>query len=297
MADSVNKRNCVLGRLALIAMTIIWGSSFVVLKKTLDTVPTLYVLAFRFSGAAVLMLLLGIKDIKKLDKKYFLYGAILGVFLFSAYTLQTFGLSMTTPAKNAFLTTTYCVLVPFISWIIEKKRPSIFNFIAAAVCLAGVGLVSLQSSLRAETGDLLTLCCGIFFGLHIFYTSKFISGRSVAMITMIQFATAGVLAWAAALSTGPVPQNIGGEIVWGMVYLCVMCTAVCFVLQTYGQKHTPAVTVALIMTLEAVFGAAFSVLFYDEVLTGRLVAGFVLILAAVIMAETIKPGRFRKKQR
>ena len=287
MANRIDRKNCVLGRAALLAMTLIWGTSFVVLKETLNTVPTLYVLAYRFSGAAALMLLLGAKDVKKLDKNYLKYGAILGVFLFLAYTLQTFGLSLTTPAKNAFLTTTYCVLVPFIGWIIDKKRPDAFNFIAAAICLAGVGFVSLQKDLSADIGDLLTLCCGVFFGLHIVYTSKYIQGRSVAMITMVQFATAGVLAWIAALLTAPVPQNI--------VYLCVMCTAICFVLQTYGQKYTPPATVAVIMTLESVFGAAFSVALGYEVLSAKLVAGFVLIFLAVLMSETKFSFLKRKK--
>lgn len=294
MSNKIDNKNRVLGRAALLAMTLIWGTSFVVLKETLNTVPTLYVLAYRFSGAAVLMLLLGIKDIKKFDVKYLKYGAVLGVFLFLAYTLQTFGLSLTTPAKNAFLTTTYCVLVPFISWIIEKKRPDTFNFIAAAVCLAGVGFVSLSTSLSADVGDLLTLCCGVFFALHILATSKYIKGRSVALLTMVQFSVAGILAWIAALSTAPVPQNIGSGTLWSIVYLCVMCTAACFVLQTYGQKYTPPSTVAVIMTLESVFGAAFSVMFYGEVLTARLVIGFVLIFMAVFMSET-KLSFLRKK--
>ena len=73
---------------------------------------------------------------------------------------------------------------------------------------------------------------------------------------------------------------------WSIVYLCVMCTAACFVLQTYGQKYTPPSAVAVIMTLESVFGAAFSVVVYHEVLSARLVIGFVLIFLAVLMSET-----------
>ena len=296
MANNIDRKNCVLGRAALFAMTLIWGTSFVVLKEALNTVPTLYLLAFRFSGAAVLMLLLGIKDLKKLDLGYLKYGVLLGVFLFLAYTVQTFGMEYTTPAKNAFLTTTYCVLVPFIDWAIEKKRPDGYNFIAAVVCLAGVGFVSLQSDLSVNIGDLLTICCGVFFALHIIATGRHIKGRSVALLTMVQFATAGILAWGSALMTTPMPQNVSTETVWRIVYLCVMCTAVCFVLQTYGQKYTPPSTVAVIMTLESVFGAAFSVMLGYEVLTARLAAGFVLIFLAVLMSET-KFSFLRRKRR
>ncbi len=295
MSNAINRKNYFLGRLALIAMTLIWGTSFVVLKETLNTVPTLYMLAFRFSGAAVLMLILGFKDIKKLDLNYLKYGVALGVFLFLAYSLQTFGLSLTTPAKNAFLTTTYCVIVPFLNWIREKKRPDSFNFVATVVCLAGVSFVSLQANLSAEIGDLLTLFCGFFFALHITFTSKYIKDRSVAMLTMVQFATAGLLSWFSALATAPVPQNIETGTLWSIVYLCVMCTAICFCLQTYGQKYTPPTTVAVIMTMEAVFGAAFSVAFYGEVLTTRLVLGFVLIFFAVFMSETKFSFLRRKK--
>ncbi len=287
MAMDTNKKNAVLGRIALISMTLIWGTSFVVMKNALEVIPTLYVLAFRFSGAAILMLLIGLKDIKKLDKCYLIKGAVLGVFLFVAYAVQTYGLFYTTPGKNAFLTTTYCILVPFLYWAISKKRPDKYNVFAALICVVGVGFVSIQSSIdEVNIGDLLTLACGLFFALHIVATSKYVQGRSVALLTMVQFAVAGILAWIFALMTDPVPTNIGSDMIWRIVYLSVMCTAVCFVLQTYGQKFTPPSTVAVIMTLESVFGTIISVIFYHEVMNTRLIIGFILIFAAVLMSET-----------
>lgn len=295
MSMSREKKNCVLGRAALFAMTFIWGTSFVVLKNTIDVIPTLYVLAFRFSGAAVLMLLIGIKQIKKLDSSYLKGGVVMGLFLFMAYALQTFGLEQTTPGKNAFLTTTYCILVPFLYWIIAKKRPDKFNVIAAVICFAGVGFVSLEKDLSVNTGDLLTLSCGLFFGLHIIATGKFVEGRSVALLTMVQFAVAGVLAWIFAGVTAPFPANISMNEVWSLLYLCVMCTAVCYVLQTYGQRYTPPSATALIMTLESVFGVVISVALGVESLNFKLIVGFLLIFFAVVMSET--KFSFLKKSR
>ncbi|NLT64452.1 MAG: DMT family transporter [Clostridiales bacterium] len=283
----------------MLATTLIWGTSFVVLKNTLDAVPTLYILAFRFSGAAILILLFALKDLKKIDKDYILGGVILGAMLFVAYTLQTYGLYYTTPSKNAFLTTTYCVIVPFIYWIMTKKRPDIYNISAAMICLIGVGFVSLKNDYSIELGDFLTLCCGFFYALHIVMTTKYINGRSVALLTMIEFATAGLLAWIFALLTAPFPNDISTGNIWSIVYLCVMCTAACYMLQNFGQKYTPPSTVAVIMTLESVFGAVFSVILYDEVLTAKLIAGFILIFAAVFICETklsfIKRGSKTKK--
>lgn len=295
MTIESKKRYAVLGRAALLMTTLIWGTSFVVLKNTLESVPTLYILAFRFSGAAVLMLPLVLKEIKKLDKQYLINGIVLGTLLFAGYTVQTYGLYYTTPSKNAFLTSSYCVLVPFVAWFVEKKRPDKFNVLSALVCMVGVGFVSLKNDFSVNLGDILTICCGLFYASHIVLTCKYVKGRSVAMLSMLQFAAAGVLSWIFALISEPVPTNISAGNWWSIAYLCVMCTAVCFLLQTFGQKHTPSATVAIILTLESVFGAAFSVVFYHEVLTAKLLAGFALIFIAVIICET-KLSFLRKKR-
>lgn len=286
MALSKEKKDCIMGRTALFVTTLIWGTSFVVLKNTLDEIPTMYVLAYRFSGAAILMLLLGFKSLKKLDKRYLIGGAAAGVCLFVAYVLQTYGLSYTTPSKNAFLTTTYCILTPFLFWIFGKKRPDRYNVIAAFICVAGVGFVSLEGDLSINIGDLLTICCGLFYGLHIIVTDRFIKGRSAVLLSMVEFAVAGVLSWIFAGIFVPYPTEFSTQNIVSIAYLCIMCTGVCFALQTYGQKHTPPSSVAVIMTLESVFGAIISVIFYGEVLTVKLITGFVLIFIAVVISET-----------
>lgn len=294
MALNKQRKLALLGRTALILTALIWGTSFVVLKSTLDVIPTLYILAFRFSGAAALIALVFAKQLKTLDKRYFRDGLILGVLLFLAYTIQTYGLKYTTPSKNAFLTAAYCVLVPFVSWIVWKKRPDKFNFISAALCLVGVGFVSLKNDRSVEFGDLLTLCCSVFYAVHIILTGKYVKNRSVPLLTMLQFATAGGLAWIAALLTDPFPTQITTGNIWSLIYLCVMCSAVCFLMQTFGQKHTTPGAAAIILSLEAVFGAAFSVLLSGEGLSARLLIGFALIFAAVLISET--KLSFLKKQ-
>jgi drug/metabolite transporter (DMT)-like permease len=286
MALDRQKKLAVLGRTALMLTALIWGTSFVVLKNTLDAIPTLYVLAFRFSGAAVLIALVFIKQLKTLDKRYFRDGLILGVLLFLAYTIQTYGLYHTTPSKNAFLTAAYCVLVPFVTWIMWKKRPDKFHFISAALCLAGVGFVSLKNDSSIEFGDLLTLCSSVFYAVHIILTGKYVKNRSVPLLIIIQFATAGSLAWIAALLTDPFPTQISAGNIWSLVYLCVLCSAVCFLLQTFGQKHTAPAAAAIILSLESVFGAAFSVIISGEQLSAKLLLGFVLIFVAVLTSET-----------
>lgn len=284
-----------LGRLAILGTTLIWSTSFVILKNALDSVPTLYIMAFRFSGAAVIMLLAGLKDIKKLDRSYVKDGAVMGVYLFVAYLLQTYGLVYTTPGKNAFLTAVYCVIVPFLNWIISKNKPDKFNISAAIICLAGMGLVSLQDDLSVNVGDALTIVCGFFFAMHIVATDKYAAKRSIVLINLVQFTVVGGLSWLCALFMETPPTEVPSSAIAGIAYLCVMCTACCYFLQTFGQKHTPPSAVAVILTLEAVFGAIISIIFYGEELSLKITLGFILIFAAILTSETKLSFLRRKK--
>jgi drug/metabolite transporter (DMT)-like permease len=278
-----DKKN--IGRASLLLATLIWGISFVLMDFTLNSVPTLYILAVRFCGAAVIMLIIGAKQLKKINKSYLAGGALMGLFLLAAYAFQTYGLMYTTPGKNAFLTAIYCVIVPFLYWIL-KKRPNRYNISAAFICIIGVGLISLDGNLSIGLGDALTIICGFFYAVHIVITGKAVENRSPILLTMLQFAVAGILAAIGALIFEPLPTSIPMNTVWGLAFLTVMSTALCLFLQVYGQKHTPPSQASIIMAMEAVFGAAASIIFTGETMTLKLFFGFLLTFAAVITSET-----------
>ena len=279
-----NKAN--LGRTCLILTTLIWGSSFVILKSALDSITPLWVLAIRFSGAAILMLIACLPRLKKLDKRYVTGGCLMGLCLAAAYIVQTYGLVYTTPGKNAFLTTTYCILVPFLYWVISGKRPDKYNIIAAIVCLVGVGFVCLGNDLSINVGDMLTILCGLFYGLHIIVTSRTAENRDPVLITMLQFATAAVVCFIGAVLFEPAPHDIGSGTWLSIAYMTFICTGLCYILQTVGQKYTPPSQTAVILTLESVFGSAISVILGVESLTFNIALGFFLIFIAIITSET-----------
>ena len=256
------------------------------MKSSVDVLPTFWLLAIRFSGAAMLMALIGIRSLRRLDRGYLTGGACMGVCLYLAYTLQTYGLVHTTPGKNAFLTATYCVFVPFFWWLIHKRRPDRYNLAAVLLCLGGMGLVSLQSDLRIGRGEGLTILSGVFYALHIIATASAARGRSPVLLSFVQFAVAAVLSWVTAPFAAPAPEEIPADVWLRLGYLCVMCTGLCFLLQTFGQKYTPPTTAALLLTLESVFGTLFSVAFYHEHLEPRVIVGFALILVAILISET-----------
>ncbi len=279
-----NKAN--LGRTCLILTTLIWGSSFVILKSALDSITPLWVLAIRFSGAAILMLIACLPRLKKLDKRYVTGGCLMGLCLAAAYIVQTYGLVYTTPGKNAFLTTTYCILVPFLYWAISGKRPDKYNIIAALVCLVGVGFVCLGNDLSINVGDILTILCGLFYGLHIIVTSRTAENRDPVLITMLQFATAAVVCFIGAVLFEPAPHDISTGTWLSIAYMTFICTGLCYILQTVGQKYTPPSQTAVILTLESVFGSAISVILGVESLTFNIALGFFLIFIAIITSET-----------
>ena len=283
----IQKKPGLWGRIALIAATVFWGTSFVILKSSLDSIGILWVLALRFSIASVALMLLSRKRLRTMDRKFFKGSVIIGLLLAGAYIVQTYGLKYTTPGKNAFLTTTYCVLVPFLAWLLFRRRPNLANVLAALLCLVGIGLVSLNSEEAGiNIGDILTLLCGILYSLQMLSIERYVPGGDALSLSTVEFSTAAVICWIGALLFEPAPAALSPALWGSILYMGLICTALCFFLQAWGMQYTPASTAAVILALEAVFGALISVLFYGEVMTPRLVLGFTLIFLAVVLSET-----------
>lgn len=283
MNESVLKK---LARPLIVLATVIWGSTFVIMKNTLDTVPTFYLLAFRFTVGAVILAAVFWRRLRLLDRRYLTAGAVMGTLLFAAYSAQTFGLALTTPGKNAFLTAVYCVIVPFLYWVVSHQRPDRYNVAAALLCIAGVGLVSLSAEFSVNWGDVLTLVSGFAYACHIIAVAKNAQGKDIFLLTAVQFAVTAAWAWAAALLFEDFPAGITAGAAWSLVYLAVCATAGALLFQNVGQKYTPPATAAVLLALEAPFGVFFSVLAGREKLTVSMGLGFALIFVSILCSET-----------
>ncbi len=279
-----------LAELGLLLTAIIWGSAFVVVKNTTDAVPTNYILATRFLLAAVLLAAIFWKSLKKLNKSYVKSGAILGVLVYLSFYLQTVGIQYTTAGNNAFLTAIYVVVVPFLYWLVRKKKPGVYNVLAAFLCMIGIGFLSLQDNLTVNIGDALTLLCGILFAAQIVGVSIFTEKQDPILLTLLQFLVAGVIALIAAFIFEDFPQSLGTGPIVGLLYLSIFSTTVAFLMQTVGQKYTSASKASLLMCLESVFGCVSGILFLHEPVTPKILAGFVLIFIAVLISELKIPS-------
>lgn len=272
----------------LVAMALIWGYSFLTMKTVLDTVPTFMLLACRFLLSAVIMFIIFRKRIKAhFNREYLGFGVLMGCVIWSAYAAQTLGLVDTTPGKNAFLTGTYCILVPFIALILFRERVTKWHIASALLCLVGVGFVALDN-FSIQMGDLVTLVGAVFFAVDMAVVGHIGRTRDVSVLTSWMFLFVGTFSLAATLAFEPrvpaaqwTPQIIGQ-----LVFLAVVCTTIGLLLQNQALSHVPPATGSLLLSLESPSGVLFSVLMAGEVLTGKLIFGFALIFLSIVLSET-----------
>ena len=286
-----------LARLALLLATIIWGSSFIIMKDALDNIGTFFLLAVRFTGACILLAIVFFRKLKKIRKDVVIAGFWMGTALIAAYILQTFGLAETTPGKNAFLTAGYCILVPFLFWAAAGTRPDRYNIAAAVLCIAGIGLVALDANLTMGRGDILTLMCCVFYALHIVISARYTQVYDVMLLTLLQFFFAAMWSSLLCFFFEPVPPlaSIPPYTWFSLAYLCVFATAGALGLQTFGLKYTSPSAGALILSLESVFGVIFSIMVGAEAVTLLLLTGFVVIFVAIVVSETKREFLFKNK--
>ncbi|WP_418232238.1 DMT family transporter [Butyricicoccus sp.] len=274
-----------LARLALLAVAILWGSSLLVVKSTAEDVSPSLLIALRFSIAALLLSVLLCKRFVRLGWKDWIGGAVTGLFLFGAHWIQTLGVTLAMPGKSAFLSSIYCVLVPFAVWLFSNIRPHVRNICAALMCTAGIMLASITETFSVETGDLLALLSGVFFAFHIAAVGKFSRNNDPAVMTALQFIFCAVYAWVAVLFMDGIHPVFSMMAIPGILYLALICTLLALLLQNIGQKYTDSASASILMSTESLFGTAFSVAFFGEKITLQMLAGFVLIFISVLLSE------------
>lgn len=276
-------------KLLILSAAIMWGLSFVVMKDTVAVMKPCWIIGIRFLLCALIFLIIFFKRIKATwGWDMVSRGIILGVLMFLAYYAQTEGLAHTTPGKNAFLTAAYVIMIPFLWWVFAKRRPTVFNVVAAVLCVAGIGLVCQVESLTIGYGDALTLVCAVFFAIHIVCVSMFTPSRDPYVLTFYQFFFQGLIALIVAMVIEPFPalEEINGDFIFNMVYLIVFASCLGLCIQNVGLAKVPPAQASIFLSLEAVFGVLFSVVLYGEQLTAQIATGFALIFIAILVSET-----------
>ena len=271
----------VLAPWALLAVAAMWGISFVWMKDILDQQDVYSFLVSRFVVAALVMLVANPKVITRLNRELLIKGSLIGTALGLGYIFQTLGLERTTPAITGFITGLYVVLTPLIGAFILKEKLTIQAWFYIALATVGLGVLSI-TGLSIGTGELCVLISAFLFAAHILLLSRWSKDFDAYTLTFIQLATCAVVSW--------VPASLNGFVappdtqVWAVVvFTAVFATFFAFVIQTWAQARISATKVAVILTMEVVFAALFSVALGAEPLTLRILLGGSMVLVAMIM--------------
>ena len=289
------------GNLILLLTALIWGLSFVPQRMGMD-----YVEPFTYNGIRTLIggfvlipVIFAFNKTKKNSvdnsgkraplKTTIIGGICCGLVLFIASSLQQIGITMTTAGKTGFITALYIVIVPLLELVIYRRNRAMI-WVCVLIAMAGFYCLSIKEGFSVSVGDLLVLCCALFFALHIMVIDHF-NEKNVdgVLMSCIQFFTAGTL-MIIGMFIFEKPQISGIlDAKYAILYSGVMSSGVAYTLQIIGQRYAPPTSATLIMSLESVFAALFGWLILHENLLPKEFAGCLLVFVAVILAQLKMP--------
>jgi drug/metabolite transporter (DMT)-like permease len=276
--------------LALLGVSAVWGSTFVVVKAALADVSVLLFLTLRFTLASSFLLLFFRGHAWSGNWRRDAWpGMQIGFFLFTGYITQTFGLRLTTPAKAGFLTALYVVLVPLLGSIVYSIRPGAAEWVGVGVATLGMALLTLpETGFGFSQGDLLVAACAIPYAMQLLLVGRYAPGSNAARLSLFQVASGAGIGWMVFwwLETPRIHWTYAVVLALGITG--ALATALAFAVQTWAQKHTSPTRAALIFSTEPLFAWLTSYFLSGETLSGRASAGAALILAGVLLVE-LKP--------
>jgi drug/metabolite transporter (DMT)-like permease len=289
--------------LALAAITLIWGTTFVIVKSALADVSPFLFLALRFSLAAVALSLICRRVFfdKRFGSNFLGPGLLAGSLLFAAYVFQTLGLQLTTPSKSAFLTGLSIPMVPLASSLVYRDRPRLWE--VAGILIASFGMVlmtsplSLSSGFGMGRGDILSLLCAVTFALHIVVTGHYSPVIGFEPLAVVQLGTAAALGLLSVWFAEPIRFHATPAVAGAVLLTGLLATALAFTTQAWAQQYTSASRAALIFALEPVVAWVTSWLVTGETMANRGKAGAGLILTGILLVELkrTKPEGHQKK--
>ena len=295
-----------LAHLLLLAVVLVWGVTFSLVKSALTATTPLMFNLVRMTLAFAVLAAVNWRSLRGLSRTDLKLGAAAGLFLGLGYQFQTTGLKFTTASKAAFLTGLVVVIVPLLSAIpgvalSGSLKPTFDTYAGAAAAFAGLVLLTTPPDSGFALfsgiglGEWLCLGCAVAFAAHLLMLARAAPRVSARRLATLQIGFAAVVL----LVTLPLGGRAffhGTAMLWiALAVTAVLATAAAFTIQSWAQQHLPASHTALIFTLEPVFAWLTSLLFFGEQLGRRAMLGAGLILAGILLAE-LRPTSRGKSQ-
>ncbi len=268
---------------ALLAVTVGWGASFVLAKLALGSLGPLSLLFARFVLATLALALVfrGRAFAMPGGAASWRIAIGIGALLFAGFAAQIVGLTRTTPARSGFVTATYVAMTPVLARIFLGRPLAGRLALAVGAVVLGLFLLLAPAGSGPNRGDLYTLVGALAFAGHLVALDRYARELPTAALSFAQMASVMVLALPFAAATEPLPVKLPAE-VWGaMLFLGLVCSAFAYSVQTWAQQHTSPTRAALIFSLESLFAALISVGAGAETLTAWQWIGGGLVVVGV----------------
>ncbi len=289
-----------LADLSLLLVALIWGTGFIATELALRAnVDTALITAIRFLIAALIMLPSQFKKLRGLTRRQWMIGLTAGTILSLAFLCQTYGQAHSSVSTCAFLTATNVIMVPFIVWVVTKKKPGAKIYVLAFFTFIGIAILTLKPSTDGfafSTGDVFVLLGAFLFALHIAYLGTTMQRIDPTILTFLQMLFAALVALAFLPFTYQSGHPLTVEGFLPILYLACFSTCLCFFIQTTAQQKTTAAKAAIFLSTEGLFGSLFSVMLGLESFTWQMAVGGIIIVACVILTE-IDFGKLLKSRK
>ena len=267
----------------LVAVTAVWGSTFVVVKSAITRMPVMDFLAWRFTIGTLAMAAVRPMSLTRLGRDGVRRGAVLGLALGAGYVAQTEGLRHTPATVSGFITGLFVIFTPLCAAVLLRRPVGVITWLAVAMATGGLALLSLRG-LSVGTGEAITLLCAVAFALHIIGLGEWSSTYDAAGLAIVQLGTVAVLSLIIAAPQSLAPPPDAG--VWGAIALTALAaTAIAFFIQTWAQARLSPTRAAVVLTMEPVFAGIFGVAVDGDRLGVKTVLGAALVLAAMFAVE------------
>lgn len=270
----------------LLLVSLIWGSTFLIVQQTLTLVGPFTFLTMRFAIAALALALIFHKHLLRVTRAELLTGSLIGMFLFGSYGLQTLGLLYTTSSKVGFITGLYVPLVAVLSVPLLRQKPTAGGILGVILSVVGLLLISINRSFQFTfgLGEILVIGCAVASALHVICISKFAPRMDAINLAIVQIAATAVLS-AIAMPIAKEPFVLPSLPVWGSaLFLGVAATAFALAVMNRVQQFVSSTHATLIYSLELVWAGLLGSLAGDQLSLFAWI-GCGSILLGIITAE------------
>ena len=281
-----NRKVEVVASIILAVVALVWGTTYAVIKDTLSVVQPFSLMMFRFGFSALILSLMYLKKFKAIKSVDLKRGIIIGIFMFLAFYFLIVSIRFTTASKFSFIVGAYVLIVPFLSWIINKTKLDRYAIVGAILATIGLAFLTMEKGAIFNLWDLVAGCCSFFFAAHMIAIEKYSGDSDPILLTIIQFITTAVLFIILTGVKEGYNFTVLPEIKWTLGYLVIISTIIPFAIQNIVQRYISSTSTALILTLQSAFGSIFAVYYLDERMTKQMIIGCLLIFIAIVFQET-----------